>query len=169
MTKTSAYRDVKHAITNGILRSNEVFTPSSLETIDDPQTLIALSKKNLEGIHNLTRSLEVNMRYHQGRAIAKSKQDSTSYQDSLGLTKYEIDLAERVYNLFFGYEWLMPYYFGKVLQIGKLPFSDIGLLREMLSDPINGELGELLDFSGVDFSFVDEASSEGYQDVAYNR
>ena len=62
----------------------------------------------------------------------------------------------------------MLYYFGKVLQIGKLSFSDIGLLRDILSDPINGELGELLDFSGVDFSFVDEASSEEYLDVMYN-
>jgi hypothetical protein len=32
----------------------------------------------------------------------------------------------------------------------------------MLSDPINGELGELLDFSGVEFHFEDEASLEGY-------
>src|SRR3954470_4998526 len=86
MTKISAYRDVKYAITNGILRSNEVFTPSALETVDDLQTLIALSKKNLEGIHNLTRSLEVNTRYHQGRAIVKNKEDSASL-DTLGLTK----------------------------------------------------------------------------------
>ena len=99
------------------------------------------------------------MWYHQGKAIWQAKTKGII----LNLTKYESDLAERVYSLFSDYEWLLAYYHERPLQIGKLTFLEISQLRDMFVDPINSDLLDILDFS--DFSSEVETSSEGYQDV----
>src|SRR4051794_20861183 len=118
MGKMTAFKDVKFGIQNVILSSSEVFMPSSLENISNPETIITLTKRNLEGIKNLTRSLETMMRYHQGKAVREAKIQGIT----LNLTKYESDLTERVYGLFLDYEWLLAYYHERPLQIEKLTF-----------------------------------------------
>ena len=157
MGKTAAFKDVKFTIKDALLRCNETFEFSSLDEIHDPDQLAGMAKRQIENLRKMSRSLEMIARYHQGRAFIMKK--------DIPATKYEKDLSERVYTLFLGNEWILGYYYGKPIEVGKLTYVEIAQLKEMMSDPINGELGELLDFTGIELRSGVEPSSEGYQDV----
>ena len=90
--------------------------------------------------------------------------------NTYGLSKFEISFAEKVYNLFREYEWMLQFYHGRPTQIENLTYSEIGQLRDMLKDPMDGELAELLDFTGFRevFGLEDKPCSEGDLDVTFD-
>ena len=68
-------------------------------------------------------------------------------------------MAERVYQLFQGHEWIVHTFYGSVRDISHLTYTEIGHLWNMIEKPdksLNAILGEVLDFTGPEFQFEDE-------------
>lgn len=151
---TTAFKDVKFTLTEGFLRLEDYFTPASVNGVEDLATIIGITRRNLKGVQELSRSLEVTMRYHQGRVLWLARQQNID----LGFSKHELQLVDRVFALFLSYEWLLPYFYGKTIQVGKLTFYEISKLRDFLAELIQ-------DYDLFNNSFEGETSSGGYQDV----
>ena len=164
MGKHSAYKEIETALVNAIWMDNEAPVLSPLNQINEA-LLINLEVQNQLGyLHRLTRSLETNIRYHQGRAIEiERKNGSVNPAQDLGIPAYEAKVSTKVYKLFKGADCLIGYFFGKVADITNLSDFEIGQLRAYIEDPINDGLDELLDFR-----FEDESFPVGDLDVSMN-
>ena len=130
---------VEKAMLGAIIMDSEVFIPSPLESYTEPDLLMIETEKQLQYVRRLSRSLETHIRYHQGRAL---------YLKTTGnLTKHEKSMAKKVYTLFADFEWLIQNYQGSPTEIEKLSDNEIRMLRGLLQDPINDDLGDLLNFN----------------------
>ena len=164
MPKAKAYHAVQHDITNAILTCHDNLEFSSLDEEECPERMMQVARIQLEHTKKLSRSLEVSGHYYQGKALHRRHQRSPKALGNLGLDKYETEMAERVYQLFQGHEWIVCTFYGSVRDISRLTYAEIGRLRSMIEKPdesLNAILGEVLDFTGPEFRFEGEPNRSG--------
>jgi hypothetical protein len=159
MGKHSAYREVENALLKAIYEDNEAPVLSPLESLTEPLLIYTHASQHLSYLRQLSRSLETNIRYHQGRALALD--DPRNATMTSGLSPYEKRAATNVYQLFRDHEWLISRYTGTIRTLAKITNPEIKELRGLLHDPINDDLEELLDFR-----FEGEPSIDGDLDVS---
>ena len=69
MGKHSAYRETETALVNAIWMDNKAPVLSPLNQINEALLINLEVQNQLDYLYRLTRSLETNIRFHQGRAI----------------------------------------------------------------------------------------------------
>ena len=69
MRKNAAYKEIEKAMLEAIWLNNEAPVLSSLNSLTEPQLICAEARVQTKYLHQLTRSLETNIYYYQGRAI----------------------------------------------------------------------------------------------------
>lgn len=151
MGKHSAFHEIERALLQAIMQDNEAIELSSLDNLTQASEILKEAKLQLEFLHRASRSVEINIRYHQGRAM------SIDAGCESGLTAYERRTAQNAYQLFKRHDFLIPHCYGRTTDIFKLTSDNIRQLRSYLEDPINDELDEICDFKG----FEDEPLFEG--------
>src|SRR5437588_6165433 len=153
MGKLTAYQEIKEALEAAIISSDEPFVVSSLDELHDPFEICQITEKQLRDIMKMKRSITINARYHQGRALKKKGGSQKNLQNELKLESHQRRIAENVYYLFKEHEYLLPVYFGRDDAFNKVDNKHLRQLREVLnklsegpSDPINQDLADLLTF-----------------------
>ena len=126
---------------------------SSLDELHDPFEICQVAEKQLRDITKMKRSITINARYHQGRALKKKGGSWKNLQNELKLESHQRRITENVYYLFKEHEYLLPIYFGRDNAFNKVDNKHLRQLREVLnelsegpSDPINQDLADLLTF-----------------------
>src|SRR5271156_5067347 len=123
MEKHSAYREVENVLLKAIYEDNKAPVLSPLESLTEPLLIYAHASQQINYLHQLSRSLETNIRYHQGRALALD--DPKNATMTSGLSPHEKRVATNTYQLFHDYEWLIPRYTGKMLALTKITAPEI--------------------------------------------
>ena len=67
----------------------------------------------MKDITKMKRSITINARYHQGRALKKKGGSWKNLQNELKLESHQRRIAENIYYLFREHEYLLPVYFGR--------------------------------------------------------
>ena len=64
MRKNAAYKEIEKAILEAIWLNNEAPVLSSLNSLTEPQLICAEAQVQIKYLHQLMRSLEMNIHYH---------------------------------------------------------------------------------------------------------
>ena len=143
MPKTNTFEEVKEALRLAL--HEEITTPVVIDLKDmtNATQIFNESKKQLATVHQLSNSITLNARYHQGRAVELPEPKIVVMKKNIWA------ITRNVYNLFKGHEELIPYYKGPITQLAKLTGENVKDLRTFMDqvkfDKINLHLDELLD------------------------
>jgi hypothetical protein len=157
MPKMIPFDEIKEALGNAMREGDDPFVTSSLETLTEVTEIVKEAQRQLEAITRMNRSITINARYHQGRAV-KRQRSLGKKQKGIGLTTSEATMVERIYDLFVGHAHLIYRYYGKEEPFYRITKKNVIDLRAFIdghynNDRINVDLDEILDFR-----FEDESS-----------
>lgn len=154
MPKITAYIEIEETLGKALVFGSEPFVANRLDELTEESEIVKEAERQLKDIKKMKQAITINARYYQGKAL-RSK---ISKQGSYGMNKHDKSVATHIYDLFHGYEYLMPNYFGSEEAFFRVNNFEITKLRNYLADalredPINQELDDILTFDCEDTIF----------------